>query len=387
MHALLALLFLTACAQNAPAPQDPSAAPDSAGLRLMEVWKLARRKHPDAVLVSISGKTDSRGLPLCSPLAPFQNGWRYSFFSPQADEFLMMAECGGKIAGPLRQMRAKTIQTDEEPISGRFVDSDVAMRTLEESGISLDPSEHGAMGKRPFSLTLHRLEDEKFKPQKPAVWKVEVGNKMFFVDAVYNERLSPQRYGITLSDMDGSTATAQGVTERPKRAKVYTAKKDFDRVIAYAKKRFPDAQFMAIEGFTDAWGGCPCTGEGDGWAFYFYNPAKQGYDVVYACNGKIGPGPSQYIPVDFNAHTPVNKPFTDTDVVVDNLLSHNAGALNEGMGRRYTAHAVLLLRQYKKAPMKASGLWEVDLLWQLTIGRQRYQFDAKTGKLLQVQDF
>jgi hypothetical protein len=384
MVPLLALLILAASAQDEPPAEPP---PDSAGARLMEVWKLARRKHPDAVLVSVSGKTDSRGLPLCSPLAPFQNGWRYSFFSPREDEFIMMAECDGKIAGPLRQMRAKAVQREEQPVGGKFIDSDVAMRTLEASGVSLDPSEYGGMGKRPFALTLHRLEDEKFKSEKPTVWKIEVGGKIFFVDAVYNERLSPQRYGITLTDMDASTATAQGVAERPKRAKVYTAKKDHDRVVAYAAKRFPDSKLMAIEGFTDAWGGCPCTGEGDGWAFYFYSQAKQSYDVVYACDGKIGPGPSQYIPVDFSVHSPIGKPFTDTDLIVDNLLAHNASALNEGMGRNYTAHAVLLLRQYKKPPMKAGGLWGVDMFWQLTIGRQRYQFDAKTGKLLQVQDF
>ena len=141
---------------------------------------------------------------------------------------------------------------------------------------------------------------------------------------------------------------------------------------------------MAVEGFVDAWGGSPCTGPGDGWAFYYYYPRSKGYEAVYACNGYIGPGPSQYIPVDMNQHEPITGKFVDSDLVIDKVLARYGSVMDETLGRRFAKHATLLLLNYRVSPYGDPERWEIRLLWQLTTGRTHFRLDAKKGKLIDV---
>ncbi len=383
---LLSSLLLFACAL--PARAAPKAAApavkDTSGSALLEVWKIARRKRSDAMFISVRGGTNSSGAPACSPKAPFQYGWRYTFYSLKHKEFLMMAECRGSIAGPLVAMREKGAST--LTIEGKFIDSDVALRTLGEAKVSLDPAEHKAGGKRPFRLKLYRLEDERFGTH-PVVWKIRVGNKVWLVDAVHREIFAPKRYGVSfeVNISTDSEYAASVLALRPKHAKVYTVKTDMDKILQYGRNHYPGSSLMAIEGFVDAWGGTPCTGPGDGWAYYFYYPRSRGFEVVYACNGFIGPGPVKFIPVDLNLHKVISGRFLDSHNIIDSLIIHHPAVMNEGLGRSFTRHGTLLLRNYRASPFTGTDMWKIRLVWRVTLGRTSYRFDAKSAKLLDVQ--
>ena len=318
----------------------------TAGAKLREVWGLAREKYPDAKLISITGASSADGRARCSPGSPFQDGWRFTFFSPAAGEFLMMAECGGKTAGPLRQLRAKAEELAKLTVSGKFIDSDQALKALVRAGVKLETVEAKTPGKRPFSLILSRLDDPRFKDH-PMVWRINGGGESWVVDAVHNEKFDPTRYGHDFSiALASAVANSTTLAERPKRSDVYTAKTDLEKALAYARKHFADANLMAVEGFVDAWGGSPCTGPGDGWAYYFYSPRRSDFEVLFACNGFVGPGPTRNIPVDLARHDPIAAPFIDSDVAVDDLLVTHGDAFNETMGRRFTRTGTLLLRRF-----------------------------------------
>ncbi|MBI5596614.1 MAG: hypothetical protein HY928_11040 [Elusimicrobia bacterium] len=358
---------------------------NTAGTRLREVWGKARGKYPDAKLISVTGATGADGRARCSPTAPFQNGWRFTFYSPATEEFAMMAECGGETAGPLRQLRTHGAEVGLLSISGKFIDSDQAMRTLERLGVKLAEIDAKTPGKRPFSLVLSRLDDERFK-ERPIVWKVSAGGEVWYIDAVHNEKLNPERYGLDYSvQLASAIANSETLAERPKKGSVYTAKTDLENALAYARKHFPEAGLMAIEGFVDAWGGSPCTGPGDGWAYYFFNARRRSFEVVFACNGFVGPGPTRNIPVDLTKHDPLPEPYVDSDAAVDGLLTTHGDAFNESMGRRFTQKGTLLLRQYKLPPYNDPALWKVKTLWELSVGRTKFMMDAVSGRLLEVR--
>lgn len=357
----------------------------TAGSKLREVWGLAREKYPDAKLISITGASSVDGRARCSPTSPFQDGWRFTFFSASAGEFLMMAECGGQTAGPLRQLRAKAEELSRLTVSGKFIDSDQALSALLRAGVKLAEIEAKIPGKRPFSLILSRLDDPRFK-EHPMVWRINGGGESWVVDAVHNEKFDPTRYGHDFSvALASAVANSTTLAERPKRADVYTAKTDLEKVLAYGHQHFPDANLMAIEGFVDAWGAAPCTGPGDGWAYYFYSPRRTDFEVLFACNGFVGPGPTRNIPVDLARHDPIAGPFIDSDTAVDDLLVTHGDTFNETMGRRFTRTGTLLLRQYKSSPFTDPGLWKIRGLWELTVGRSVFRMDAVSGRLLDAR--
>ncbi len=382
---LFALLILSVSwfpGQEAPKAGVPRIK-DTSGSALMTVWKAARRKHSDAMFVSVRGRTNSSGVPRCSPQAPFQYGWRYTFYSKKFKEFLMMAECRGAIAGPLVTMREKGAST--LPVKGKFIDSDVALRTLGEAKISLDPAEHKAGGKRPFRLKLYRLEDERFATH-PVVWKINIGNKAWLIDAVHREVFSAKRYGVSfeVKISTDSEYAASVLALRPKHQNVYTVKKDISKILQYGRDHYPGSSLMAIEGFVDAWGGTPCTGPGDGWAYYFYYPRSRGFEVVYACDSFIGPGPVKFIPVDLNLHKAISGRFLDSHNIIDSLIVYHPSVMNEGLGRSFMRHGTLLLRNYRASPFTGTDMWKIHLVWHVMIGRTTYRFDAKSAKLLDV---
>ena len=380
--ALLAVLL----AAPRPAPAiESSPLQGTAGAHLREVWAQARSKYPDAKLISITGASGADGKARCSPDAAFQNGWRFTFYAPATEEFVMMAECGGTMAGPLLQLRSKAESLAKLTVSGKFIDSDQALRTLAKGGIKLGEIEAKTPGKRPFALSLALLEDDRLKVH-PAVWRIAAGGEIWFVDALRNEKLDPARYGLDYAALlSSAAANSSTLAERPKKGDVYTAKTDLERALAYARDHFPEAGLMAVEGFADAWGGSPCTGPGDGWAYYFYNPRRRDFDVVFACNGYVGPGPTRYIPVDTQHHEVISGPTVDSDAVIDSALVTHGDVFSEGMGRKYSRHATLLLRQYKTPPFSDPALWKVKLLWELTIGRTLFRFDAANARLLDVR--
>lgn len=378
------LLWPAVSGHAASASRRGSVRKDTAGTHLMSVWKLARRKHGDALLFSITGNTDKQGVPICSPQAPFQDGWRYSFFSPKNNAFLMAAACRGRIVGPLRQIRGKRKDVMKEIIRGKFIDSDQAMRALVRAGIPLDPKRYGATGRRPYQLKLQRVKHKELT-EFPTVWRVRVGKRVFYVDAVYNEVFSPARYGVRTVHTSTPAARAKSLGRAPKED-AYTVKTDFDEVLRYAQRKLPRSSLMAVEGFVDAWGGSQCTGRGDGWAFYYYNMDSGTFEVIYSCKGFIGPGPTRYIPVDLKFHKPLDLPFVDSNDVVDNLLDKHPDSMNEGLGRRHTRHGILLLRNHKKSPLSAAGMPHVTMIWRLTLGRSHYRFDARSGRFLDVQE-
>ncbi|MFH2202209.1 MAG: hypothetical protein ABIJ96_03760 [Elusimicrobiota bacterium] len=377
MLAAAAILAVAVLLSAAAAAENTS---NTAGTNLIKVWTQARRKYSDAMLISISGRTESAGTPFCDPQDPFRNGWRYTFYSPAKDAFIMMAECGGAVVGPLTQMRDRG--ASKLFVEGKFADSDAALKTLARSGASIDPADYQVRTRRPFLLTLYRIQDDRFKTH-PTVWKIRIGEKSFLIDAVKNEMFSPKSYGVSLGiEVSTEAYRSEALGKRPKRTDVHTARSDLDKVRSYAKKRFKNARLMGIEGFSNAWGGSPCTGAGDGWAYYFYNPSSRGFEAVYACNGSVGPGPSQYIPIDLNLHEAIAEPFVDSSDILDGLIVNFPAVMNEGMGRNFTRNASLLLRQFRASPLRQPGQWEIRAIWRVTVGRTSYRFDAKTGKLL-----
>jgi len=383
---LLAWLLVTAPTAFAGPARAKKAFKDTAGVSLRKVWTQARRKYRDAVFISVSGKTGPQGVVRCRRTSPFQNGWRYTFYSPKAEKFVMMAECQGKIAGPLVQMRSRS-DSWKYPISGSFIDSDRALLTLAKAGFKLDPKEHGGVGKRPYTLQLSRYANERFS-SAPTVWRVKIGKKNILVDAVKNEKFDATRYGEgTYAVMSATEPLIADVfNKRPKRAGVYTALTDKAKILVYAKEHFPQASLMAIEGFTDAWGGSPCTGPGDGWAYYFYVPKLRNYEAIYSCNGYVGPGPTRYIPVNMTKHEPLRGNYIDSDRAIDSLLVAQGDLFNEGMGRNFSRTGTLLLRRYRASPFTAAGLWKVRLLWEISMGRRRFRLDAENGRLLDSRE-
>lgn len=381
MRGLLALLLAALPA----AALDSAPVQGTAGTQLRAVWSKARTKYPDAKLLSVTGAVGADGRVRCSPTAPFQSGWRFTFYSPAVDEFVMMAECGGQIAGPLRQLRSRGADAAKLTVSGKFVDSDTALKALAKAGVDLAAVEAKTPGKRAFSMQLSRLDDERFK-EHPPVWRVNAGGDSWVVDAVHNEKFNPERYGLDFTvQLASAIANSETLAMRPKKADVYSAKTDLEKVLAYAKKHFPEANLMAIEGLVDAWGASMCIGPGDGWAYYFYNPRRRDFEVLFSCKGFVGPGPTRNIPVDLARHEPLAGPYVDSDTVIDSVLVTHGDAFNETMGSRFTRKATALLRQYKTPPFTDPALWKVRMLWELTVGRTVFRFDAVTGRLLDVR--
>ncbi|MDE2291554.1 MAG: hypothetical protein KGL53_05680 [Elusimicrobia bacterium] len=385
---MLSLIALAALAApwTSPARALIVAPPEAtAGTHLRDVWGRARQTYRDAQLISISGATPADGKARCTPDAPFQNGWRFTFYSAQADQFVMMAECEGRMAGPLQQMRSRASAAARLTVSGHFVDSDEALRALTRAGVDLGALEAQLPGKRPFTLELTRLDDDQF-PTHPTVWRVTAGNESYIVDAVNDQRFDPTLYGLDYSvQLASAIAHSAVLADRPKKEDVYTAKTDLEKVRAYAHRHFPDAPLMAIEGFVDAWGGSPCTGPGDGWAFYYYRPQTGGFDAVYSCNGYVGPGPVANIPVNVAQHEAITSPYIDSDKLLESLLVTHGDAFNETMGRRFTRTGTLVLRQYRAPPFADPALAKVRALWELTVGHTVYRFDAVNGRLLDTR--
>ncbi|MFH1726240.1 MAG: hypothetical protein ABII00_16650 [Elusimicrobiota bacterium] len=385
---LASLLLVGPPAFAATAKAESRAEPkDTAGTYLRKVYTEARKKYRDAVLVSINGRTPADGVSRCDRKFPSQNGWRYTFYSEKNEKFLIMFECRGVTEGPHVLLRSRGSSTATLPISGKFIDSDMTLYAIKRGGVSLDPRDHNASGKRPFTLVLSRLEDGRFTDH-PAIWKVVIGKKSFIVDAARNEVFDPERYGVSLSAVDISTGPldAEVLRERPKKESVYTAKTDIQRVLTYAREHYPGSSLMAIEGLVDSWGASPCTGPGDGWSYYFYYPRTRGFESVYSCNNEVGIGTTRYIPVDLNLHEVIKGEFVDSDRVIDVLLVVQPEVMNEGLGRSFTRTGTLRLRNYRASPFSSPELWKTKLLWEFTLGRTLFRHDAITGRLIDAQD-
>lgn len=362
--------------------------PDTAGLNLRQAWRLVRRSAPDAQLVEISGKTDSSGTVQCSTFAPFQDGWRFTFYSPKTKEYFLMADCRGRSAGPLKELRDAQARP-LPPVEGSFIDSDEALQVLDSVGVALDPRKYNVPPKRPFTMKLAAYDDPRFPPAKPVVWTVSIGRSAFLVDAVQRARFDPLLYGVDPDDLLPAEEKAlldANLAKRPKkRPGTFTALADMEKARALAAKKYPGSQLMAIEGFVDAWGGSPCLGAGDGWAYYFFDPATSGFAVLFACKGEVGPGTTVHIPVTPERHQAITDRFVDSDVIADKLLGKQPDVMHEGMGRNYTRHGTLRLVNYKTPPFSDPALSKVTMFWVLDLGNTRYTFDARSGRMLQAK--
>ena len=195
MKALTLLLCLPVWAgaqgptARAPA-RGPAPAVDTAGNGLDSVWLLARRKYPDALLLSIQGRVAPAGGVLCDARFPMTDGWRYRFYSPQEQAFLVIARCAKALAGPLRELRALEGNVSGQAVEGRFIDSDRLLRVLQEAGVSLPSLRRKSGGKRPFHLTLLRTAEERFKDH-PVFWELRAGDSVFVVNAETQKLLDP----------------------------------------------------------------------------------------------------------------------------------------------------------------------------------------------------
>lgn len=392
---LAALALLLACRpasaqdEGGPLGQAAPAALDTAGLHLKKVWQLVRRTAPDAQLVQISGKVDASGAVMCSSLAPFQDGWRFTFYSPKTREYYLMAECKGAPAGPLKELR-DTLATPLLPIEGAFLESDEALRVLAKRGISLDPAHYKLSPRRPFTLRLGAFDDPHFKHPKPVLWTVIIGRSSWQVDALKRCLFDPRHYGVDPEELLSEEEKAQlelNLKARPKKGRRNTtALADYEQVMAYAAKKHPGTELMAIEGFVDAWGGSPCLGPGDGWAYYFFHPKNKNMAVLFACKGDVGPGAASFIPVTQEANQPLGGRSVDSDVVIDQLIRKQPSVMNEGMGRNFTRHGTLRLLNYRQPPMSEPAFAEITQFWILELGNTRYTFDAKNARLLQMRE-
>ncbi|MBI5199951.1 MAG: hypothetical protein HY925_00055 [Elusimicrobia bacterium] len=373
---------------------------DTAGTYLKPVIDAVRKQYEDAELIGISGRSDNTGSALCDPKNPSSDGWIYHFYSKRYDTAALISECQGYIVGPLKEY----VQTasDTPPIQGRFTDDDEALKDLLELGVSLEPRDHGASGKRPYSFSLMRVEDERHQ-KDPLFWQVTIGKDVYMLSATTHKVLRDVvvRYprgadgkvdrtppsddiGPGGSPRPMGAASTFKVPGKPKKPKGYTAFKDLPKVKAYAKGHLPGAVLMAIDGISDAWGNIDCFGSGDGWAYYYYSPRTKTIETVYACNGEVGPGKSGYVPVSLSQHgkLPEMMPDADSDKAMDGMLSERASVLNEGMGRYYTRRAPMRLFQFKTSPLTSPELWKKTLLWEVSVGRSVYYVDATTGKFV-----
>ncbi|MBI5243518.1 MAG: hypothetical protein HY922_07510 [Elusimicrobia bacterium] len=363
--------------------------PDTAGAHLRRTWQIVRRSAPDARLVEISGKTDSSGTVQCNAFAPFQDGWRFTFHSQKTQEYWLMADCRGRSAGPLKELR-DTQARPLLPIEGAFADSDEALELLASFGVSLDPRKYKVPPKRPFTMKLSALNDPHFPSVKPVLWTVSIGRSSFLIDALKRVQFDPTLYGVDPEDLlppEEKARLEANLAQRPKkRPGTFTALSDLEKARALAGRKYPGSQLMAIEGFVDAWGGSPCVGAGDGWAYYFLDPATSGFAVLFACKGDVGPGAVTRVPVDAARHQPLGDRFVDSDAIADKLLAKQPDAMHEGMGRNYTRHGTLRLLNYKAPPYSDPALSRTTLFWVLDLGSTRYTFDARSGRMLQAKE-
>ncbi|MEK7744506.1 MAG: hypothetical protein AAB578_08985, partial [Elusimicrobiota bacterium] len=338
----------------------------------------ARRTYADAALVGITGWADAEGSVVCSPSSPFQDGWTYSFFSPSQRQYLMVASCLGKLAGPVREMRDKNA-SPPAPIKGSFIDSDEAV------GGALDAGLPEARGKRPFSLKLSVLEDPEY-PRKPVLWTVGAGGKNMRLDAVHGGTLDPSRYGVDLeaaAERREKPLQERRLAARPKKKGVYTALADMDKVERFAQDKLRGSKLMAVEGFADAWGNSPCTSPSDGWSFYYHHPKRDDFAVVFACRGEVGMGPPATVPVDPSIHLPLSGKAVDSGAVLDELISRRDGVMNEGMGRTFSRIGTLRLVRFREPPFSGARTAE---FWVLGIGMSQYTFEASSGRLVRAKD-
>ena len=117
------------------------------------------------------------------------------------------------------------------------------------------------------------------------------GGDYWVVDAVHNEKFNPERYGLDFTvQLASAIANSETLAARPKKGDVYSAKTDLEKVLVYAREHFPEANLMAVEGLVDAWGASMCIGPGDGWAYYFYNPRRRDFEVLFAAADALARG-------------------------------------------------------------------------------------------------
>lgn len=394
-------LFLFIGAGPSSAPARTGARParkDTAGLLLGKVWATVRLHYPDAVLLSISGRTEADGSVRCAPDSAMLDGWRYHFYSPRKDAYLLMGRCDRSITGPAKEIRSLQANPARGGVEGRFIDADKVIEVLKENKISLEPMDHQAYGKRPFTLELYRTMDPRYK-EHPVLWQVGIGKSAYLVNAEtkkiledapdeslgapgLQERPASSPSGPLVSVAAPSSGVAKrpsASSGRPKRGKAYTAKTDLEAVAAYVRKHLPGAVLMAVEGITDAWGGLTCMGSGDGWVYYYYWPRKRTTEAVCACRGAVSQALPTYVPVDMGLHQPISGDFIDTNAVLDSLLREEGSSLNEGLGRYYTRRPVLRLRHYRTAPFYRHNLMHLNLIWEVEAGSSIYYIDARKG--------
>ena len=389
---MISVLFLSAAlesplpvrAQGGGGPADTSSGkgrllPGTALARSREVLFAARKAYPDARWLGVEGRANRSGIAVCDPEHPSQDGWRHSFYSDSAGGRLLVCECRGRIAGPFLEMGSSKDRL-LRPIEEDCIDSGEAVRAV---SAKFPPR---LRGRRPLFL---RLSMEAGAGGAPAAlqWEISADGQRLRVGAARSAS-GPAVSGAVqelLSQETEAQRRAQGAAARPSRPGVlYTARTDMDRVMNYAARSLPGSDLMAIEGFTDARGSSPCLGEGDGWMYYFVYPNGR-MAVLFACNGKVGPGALSAEHIDIRKHAPVEGRFVDTPVLLAALLRMRPSAMNEGMGRRNTRLASAKLLSFREPPFPSLAAGK-KLFWFLDVGNTRYAFDAEDGRLVDTKE-
>lgn len=389
-------LLLSAAAPSTAAAQQKGRR-GTAGADVRRAWGAIWERYPDAVLLGISGSTGADGTALCDPRDPMTDGWRYRFYSASQDAFFLMGGCKGSLAGPLRELRARESLPENRRIEGQFIDSDRALALLKESGISLDPSEHRSVGKRPFSLRLFKALDSRFETA-PVFWKIQIGADEYAVNAATQKLLSTELVrdqdetrGGAITSTGPKSARAAGLkglkggtgkevkTAQPKG---YTAKADLNAVRDRARSLIPGATLMGIEGLANTSGALRCSVVKEGWAYYYYWPKTRSIETIFACRGQVTQSQSVFIPVNLSLHQAIGDEFVDSDSAVKDLFGQRKYLVDEGTNRQDARAITLRLLRYRNTPFHAQRLWTVTLVWEITVGADLYYVDGKTGKFI-----
>ncbi|MBI5242878.1 MAG: hypothetical protein HY922_04230 [Elusimicrobia bacterium] len=164
----------------------------------------------------------------------------------------------------------------------------------------------------------------------------------------------------------GLGASAQ---QKPKKAVVRnTVRRGFDRVIAYAKKRYPKSTLMGIDAVTDTSGSTVCVPPSDGWAYYFYQPRLRDFMVIYECEGDIAPGAKGHIPVDLKRHGALPAQFIDSGAAMAALSAAT---------QLPRVRVSMKLLSHKTPPAAGSSL-----IWHIRVRRTWHMIDARDKKYL-----
>ena len=150
------------------------------GDNLRNIWSKARGKLPDAMWAEVTGRTNLKGELSCDTKHPAAHGWRYKFYSPRKNKFVMIADCHDNYSYPM--VSSNSGSTEISLIEGKFIDYLEAQKILKTNEISLEVNITNASNKiRPITWTL-KGEKNSSNKKTQVFWKIRAGLKIWKIE-------------------------------------------------------------------------------------------------------------------------------------------------------------------------------------------------------------